>query len=85
MKAQAAKDREAALVKVDEALTLLREIPPGAMPSPGHAAQGTLVDHLWNRPRIRGTKRQIEEARERLARAEGEREVERARRQLGRF
>jgi hypothetical protein len=32
----------------------------------GDYAQGTLVDHLWNKPRIPGTRRRIEDAREAL-------------------
>jgi hypothetical protein len=46
----------------------------------GADARGTLVDDLWNQPRIPGTRKRIEEARQQLARAETE--LEGARRQV---
>jgi hypothetical protein len=46
----------------------------------GAEARGTLVDHLWNQPRIPGTLRRIKDAREQVAKAE--RDLEGARRQL---
>jgi hypothetical protein len=46
----------------------------------GDSPIGTLVDHLCGKPRISGTRRRMEDARERLARAE--QAVEKPRRKL---
>jgi hypothetical protein len=55
-----------------------RELRDGIAALDGDSPMATLVDHLCAKPRIPGTRRRIEDARERPAKAE--QEVERARR-----
>lgn len=66
----------------DRVLRRRRDLRAAIAALDGDDARGTLVDHLWDKPRIAGSRALIEEARGQLARAE--RVLADARRQLAR-